>query len=92
MAGNSTAGRLYLELTAHFIDREIAKFRRGEQAALVSFTNVAKLARNASEELTGSCARGMERPDACSRADLHRRGSKHFGRGRSAAYGQVPEL
>jgi hypothetical protein len=51
MARHSTAARLYLELTAHLIDREIAKFRRGEQAALVSFTNVANLAKNASEEL-----------------------------------------
>jgi hypothetical protein len=31
------------------IDREIAKFRPGEQAALI--TKVAELARNASEEL-----------------------------------------
>jgi hypothetical protein len=53
MNGSTTARRLYLELTALFIECEIAKFRRGEQAALVSFTNVAKLARNASEELTG---------------------------------------
>ena len=51
MANHSTAVRLYLELTAHLIDREIAKFRRGEQAALVSFTNVANLAENAREEL-----------------------------------------
>ena len=51
MASHSTAVRLYLELTAHLIDREIAKFRRGEQAALVSFTNVANLAENAREEL-----------------------------------------
>jgi len=34
----------------HLVDREIAKFRRGEQAALVSFANVAKLARNASRD------------------------------------------
>ena len=74
MNGNTTARRLYLELTALFIDREIAKFRCGEQAALGSFTNVAKLARNASEELMtpGTRAR-MERSRACSRADLHRR-------------------
>jgi hypothetical protein len=57
MNGSTTAVRLYLELTAHFIDREIARFRCGEQAALVSFSNVAKLARDASEELTGSGAR-----------------------------------
>ena len=81
MNGNMTARRLYLELTAHFIDREIAKFRRGEQAALVSFTNVAKLARNASEELTAPGARErVERSDACPRADLHRRSAKGCGR------------
>ena len=74
MNGNTTARRAYLELTTLFIEREIAKFRRGEQAALVALTNVAKLARNASEELAGSGAReGVERPDACSRGNLHRR-------------------
>jgi hypothetical protein len=57
MASHSTAVRLYLELTAHLIDREITKFRRGERAALVSFSNVAKLARNASEELMAPGAR-----------------------------------
>ena len=57
MNGNMTARRLYLELTAHFIDREITKFRRGEQAARVSFSNVAKLARNASDELMALGAR-----------------------------------
>jgi hypothetical protein len=36
MNGNTTARRAYLELSALFIEREIAKFRRGEQAALVS--------------------------------------------------------
>jgi hypothetical protein len=46
----------YLALTALLIDREIAKFNRGEQTALVSFTNVAKLARNASEDRAG-CGR-----------------------------------
>jgi hypothetical protein len=39
--------RLYIELSALLIDREIAKFSRGEQVALVSFANVAKLASNA---------------------------------------------
>jgi hypothetical protein len=63
MNGETTARRLYLELTALFIDREIAKFRRGEQAALVSFSNAAKLARNASEELMAHGARERaERP------------------------------
>ena len=74
MNGNMTARRLYLELTAHFIDREIAKFRRGEQAALVSFSNVAKLARNASEELMAPGARErVGRSDVRPRADLHQR-------------------
>jgi hypothetical protein len=71
MNGNMTARRLYLELTAHFIDREITKFRRGEQAARVSFSNVAKLAGNASEELMAPGAR--ECVEARPRADLHRR-------------------
>jgi hypothetical protein len=31
----------YLELTALLIDREVAKFTQGEQAALVSFSRVA---------------------------------------------------
>jgi hypothetical protein len=65
MNGNMTAVRLYLELTAHFIDREIARFRCGEQAALVSFSNVAKFTRDASKELM---ALGGERPDAGPRA------------------------
>jgi hypothetical protein len=43
---------LYLELTALLIEREITKLSRGEQTALVSFHNVALLARNASEVLT----------------------------------------
>jgi hypothetical protein len=51
MNGSKTAQERYLELTALLIDREIAKFRRGEQAALVSFSNVARLAGNASKEL-----------------------------------------
>jgi hypothetical protein len=36
MKDDTASRRLYLELTAHLVDREIAKFRRGEQAALVS--------------------------------------------------------
>jgi hypothetical protein len=54
--------RLYLELTARLIEREIAKFTSGEQAAHQSFTNVAKLARNASEELA---APGMRKRVPC---------------------------
>jgi hypothetical protein len=74
MSGSMTARRLYLELTALFIDQEIAKFRRGEQGALVSFTNVAKLARNAREELMapGPCQR-VKTLRSGPRADLHRR-------------------
>jgi hypothetical protein len=45
---------LYLELTALLIEREIAKLRRGEQAAHESFANVAKLVRNASAELVAA--------------------------------------
>jgi hypothetical protein len=45
MPGNTATRRLYVELTAPLIDREIAKFRRAEQATLVSFANVAKLAK-----------------------------------------------
>jgi hypothetical protein len=88
MKGNTATRRLYVELTAHLIDREIAKFRRGEQAALVSFTNVAKLARNASEELA---ALARERVAALP-PTLRRRSSKRHGRGTSAAYGQAPEF
>ena len=67
MNGNLTAEQLYVELTALLIDREIAKLRRGEQAALVGFTNVAKLARNASRELMVARDRvgaPMPHPDA----------------------------
>jgi hypothetical protein len=74
MAGNTTADERYLELTALLIDREITKFRRGEQAARVSFSNVAKLARNASEELMAPGARErVGRSDVRPRADLHQR-------------------
>jgi hypothetical protein len=65
MSGSATAQERYLELIILLIDREIAKFRRGEQAALVSFSNVARLAGNASNELraTGT-AECMERSEA----------------------------
>jgi hypothetical protein len=62
MKGNTIAKERYLELAALLIDREIAKFRRGEQAAHESFTNVARLARNASEELAAPGARVRARP------------------------------
>jgi hypothetical protein len=66
MNGNLTAERLYVELTALLIDREIVRLRRGEQAALVTFTNVVKLARNASKELTGPLTQERAgRPRAC---------------------------
>jgi hypothetical protein len=70
MKGNTIAKERYLELTALLIDREIAKFRRGEQLALVSFTNVAKLARNACNELVapGTSAR-MQPHGACPRTE-----------------------
>jgi hypothetical protein len=69
MTSTMAASMLYLELTALLIGREIAKFERGEQVALVSFTNIAKLASNASQELTGSGMHAcMQRLDACPRA------------------------
>jgi hypothetical protein len=66
MKSDTIAKERYLELTVLLIDREIAKFRRGEQAAIVSFAHVAKLARNASREVvaSGRSAR-VQRPDAC---------------------------
>ena len=65
MKDDTASRRLYLELTAHMVDREIAKFRRGEQAALVSLANVAKLARAACEELMAPGAlEGVDRCDA----------------------------
>jgi hypothetical protein len=74
MADHLSAQRFYLDLTAHLIDREIAKFRRGEQAALVSFSHVAKLARAASEELMAPGPRQCaDRCDASPRVDSHRR-------------------
>ena len=51
MAGKTSAYECYLDLTALLIDRQITRFRRGEQAALESFDNVAKLARSACGEL-----------------------------------------
>jgi len=60
MKSHAATRRLYVELAAHLIDREIAKFRRGEQAALVSFTNVARLARNARDELADPDVRAHE--------------------------------
>jgi hypothetical protein len=71
--GTPTTRNLYLELTALLIDREIGKFRRGEQAALVSFTNVAELARNATRE---AAREPCPRPDA----------SGHGGRGGIASH------
>ena len=70
--GSTTSREHYLELTALLIDREVAKFRRGEQAALVSFSHVAKLARAASAELMAP--RALECVDRCRPgADVHRR-------------------
>jgi hypothetical protein len=68
MKGNTIAKERYLELAILLIDREIAKFQRGEQPALVSFAHVAKLARNASQELVAPAMSRVQRPDACSRA------------------------
>jgi hypothetical protein len=67
-----TTSRLYLELTARLIEREIAKFTSGEQAAYQSFTNVARLVRNAREELAAPGVRA--RPAALTY--LRRRRSK----------------
>jgi hypothetical protein len=90
MKGDRATSRLYVELTAHLIDREIATFRRGEQAALVTFSNVAKLARNATDELTAAQAR---RPhDACACPDLRHRSSRTRRLGRSAVHGQVQKF
>ena len=73
MTSTMAAEMLYLELTGLLIDREIAKFERGEQTARVSFTNIAKLARNASQELTRSGMRAhMKAPDACANGHLPR--------------------
>ena len=72
MNGNLTAERLYVELTALLIDREIVRLRRGEQAALVTFTNVVKLARNARKELTAPLDRERAgHPHVCPQDSLH---------------------
>jgi len=69
MKVDTTAERLYLELTILLIEYEISRFRRGEQTALASFTKMAKLARNATKEFTpperGECT---SRSHACGRA------------------------
>jgi transcriptional regulator with XRE-family HTH domain len=66
-----TTRRLYLELTARLIEREITQFTSGTQAAHESFTKVAKLVRNASEELACPGARARARPaTGCIRAAL----------------------
>jgi hypothetical protein len=81
MNGRTTAQGRYLELTALLIDREIAKFRRGEQAALVSFINVARLAGNANEELSAPGARAcLKHSDACRCANPHGRSLPAHGR------------
>jgi hypothetical protein len=82
-----TASRLYLELTPLLIEREIAKFTNGEQAAHESFAHMAKLVSNAKEELAASCARAHGRPAA----DRRGRSSKRHGRGTSV-YGQAAEF
>jgi hypothetical protein len=81
MKANTIAKERYLELTVLLIDREIVKFRRGEQAALVSFANVAKLATNACNELVtpGTSAR-VQRPGACSRTKRGGRSLQARGR------------
>jgi hypothetical protein len=61
MACKTAADRVYLELTTRLIARATAEPKRGEQPAFVSFTNVAKLAGHASEELTGSDPRARVR-------------------------------
>jgi hypothetical protein len=81
MKGNMITKERYLELTVLLIDREIAKFMRGEQVALVSFANLAKLARNASNELLapGTFAR-MQHPRACPRGKRGGRSLQPGGR------------
>jgi hypothetical protein len=74
MQGSTAPRKLYVELAAYLIDREIAKFRRGERAAVVSFTNVVKLARNATDALMAAQARGPR--DACGCPDLRHRSSR----------------
>jgi hypothetical protein len=93
MNGKGTSQEYYLELTTLLIDREIAKFRRGEQAAAVSFANVAKLARSAYEELAISVT--CERSGAAMPAPggaLRGRSLQARGRGTSAVHAQAPEF
>jgi hypothetical protein len=74
MNDDTTARTRYLELTALLIEREIARFRRGEQTARVSFSNVAVLAGNARKELITPAAREHAATvRLCSCIDLHRR-------------------
>jgi len=53
MEDEGRAKRLYLELTALLIEREIEQFRCGEKSAFASFTNIARLAGNVTEESCG---------------------------------------
>jgi hypothetical protein len=71
MKANTIAKERYLELTVLSIGREIAKYRRGEQAAFISFTNVAKLATNTSAELVApDTSKRVRCPGAGPRAKL----------------------
>ena len=74
MNGNTTARRALPGAYGPLYrarNRQVQVRRAGRAC---SFANLAKLARNASEELTGSGARErVERPDAYPCADLHRR-------------------
>jgi hypothetical protein len=74
MEGSTAPSKRYVELAAYLIDREIANFRRGEQTAAVSFTNVVKLARNATDALMAAQARGPS--DGCRYPDLPHRSSR----------------
>jgi hypothetical protein len=81
MGCNTSPKERYLELAALLIDREIARFRRGEQVALVSFANVAKLSRNACNELAGhGTSARMQLRAGCPRAK--RGGRRLQARGR----------
>jgi hypothetical protein len=81
MKANTIAKERYLELVALLIDREIVKFRRGEQVALVSFAHVAELARSACDELVApSTSARMQRPGACRRAKRGVRSPQARGR------------
>ena len=93
MKGNTIAKERYLKLIALLIDREIAKFRRGEQVALVSFTNVAKLARNACNELVapGTSAR-MQPHGACPRTERGGHSLQSPRRSTGPVHGQAAEF